>query len=181
MLSICCKHAGDMEWYKDEVEDSKWYQDEEKASDPLDYHDFMEEMHSNPLQELDPKDYLRFDEADEYIRMERWRTGYEVDIDDGGRTLRPYVEMRRGGVTSGIGHIIECDSQTVTVQWTTYCGGFEGIKTFSRRDIRVRPLIYHIDNVITNGKNACFKYEYDEEKVDVNGNVICKVWFNAPN
>lgn len=169
-----------MEWDQDAVEDSKWFQDEEKASDPLDYHEFLEEIHSNPLRELKGNDCLRFSEVDEYIRMERWRNGYEVDVDDAGHTLRPYVHpVRRGrGGTSGIGHIIECDSQTITVQWTTYWGGLEGIKTFSRRDLRVRPRIFHIDNVIANGKEACFKYEYDEEKVDVNGNVICKVWFN---
>ena len=158
-----------------QVANTKWYQEEEKANQPIEYHDYLEEMHSNPKTEPDPTDPLHVDKALEYIRLHRWRAGYEVHIDDDG-SLGPEHGIRRDG--SGIGHIVKCDCHFIIVHWTTWCKRYKASKRFSRRDPRVKPLNYHVDNILANGKDACFKYEYDEEKIDASGNTICKVWFN---
>ena len=163
--------AADTKW------DTKWFQGDEKANDPLSYDDYLEVIHNNPLRKKVLSNDHRFNQAEHFIRRTRWRAGYEVKVRDDG-TLGPSQGIRAGWA-SGIGHIVDCDRNFITVQWTTYLHGDDGIKRFSRTDPRVIPRGVHIQNIIANGRESCLKYEYDEEKVDVNGNVICNVLFNG--
>ena len=158
-----------------DVEETSWHQGDEKENEPITHQDYLEAIRSNPITKRIPYDDPRANQALKFIRR-RWRRGYEVLICDDGT-----VGLQNGW-SSGIGHIVNCDSNHITVHWRPYRDNNNTeanyVKRFRRSDERVQPRDMHIQNVIKNGKNQCVKYEFDEEKVDNSDHVITKVWFD---
>lgn len=99
-------------------------------------------------------------DAEMFIRFSRWTAGYDVMV------------------RHNLGHIVKSDSHDITVAWCTRSSMKVLTGTFSRGDETVKPMKRHVVNVLENGLSKSVDYEYDEEKVDSDGNFLHKVMFH---
>ena len=101
-------------------------------------------------------------EAECLFRFKRWAPGYLVNLDD----------------RECVGHIIKADAHDVTVNWFCHSTKKNVTETFSRGDEAISPCWSHIIHVLENGHASCVDLECDEEKVDVDGNLLEKVMYH---
>lgn len=145
-----------MDWFRRQLSA------EEKENDPLGLEETrpITRPRSNSRWQVNGEEWV---EAESFIRFQRWTAGYEILVKRNNR--------------DNWGHIVKSDNHRITVDW--FCRHTKKVKreTFRRGNEFIEPLPEHIINIIENGLSGSVNYEYDEEKVDNEGNFLNKVMF----
>ena len=140
--------------------------DEEKASKPFDNEQYSL-MKSQRLSTVVERE-MRWREGDLLLRA-RWTAGHEVEIDN-------YVDPDGNRTWSAYGHIVGAGPTFIRVCWVDDDDKVQ-IRSFFRTGRCISPDSEQIRDVCQNGMNAMAKFDYEDEKVDDDGETKEINWF----